>query len=164
MLDARSRKKIDLLLYSKSLELYFCIISHSSSKHQLSLSESADTEIDILPSKANLVTANLNLVSKWISGVMLGWWFTGKGVILIRLSQAENTLEAGVVHGELDIISSKFCNYFRIKDPLNMKSFYRLNIPRLKKKCSGFQLKKKSKIPKFKAMGFLIQTYSYIFT
>lgn len=86
-------------------------------------------------------------------------------MILIRLSQAENTLEAGVVHGELDIISSKFCNYFRIKDPLNMKSFYRLNIPRLKKKSSSFQLKKKkSKIPKFKAMGFLIQTYSYIFT
>lgn len=64
-LDAEAGKKngMDLFHYLIFLGLYFCI-SHSSSKHQLSLSESTDIETDILPSKANLATANSNLVLK----------------------------------------------------------------------------------------------------
>lgn len=58
MLEA---EKIDLFHHLISSELYLYIISHSSSKPQLSLSEFSDKEIDILPSKATLATANPNL-------------------------------------------------------------------------------------------------------
>ena len=80
------------------------MISHSSSKHPLSLSEFTNTEIDILPSEANLATVNPNSVAKCVPRVMLGWWFAVNQGALIRLSQTENTWGAGVEHAELDII------------------------------------------------------------
>ena len=101
MLEA---EKIELFHYLISFELCFYIISHSSSKHPLSLSEFTDKEIDILPSKANLATVNPNLVAKCVPRVMLGWWFTVDQGTLIRLSQTENTWGAGVRHAELHII------------------------------------------------------------
>lgn len=63
-----AKTKLYLFHYLILLELYFYVSSHSSSKHQLSLSESTDKEIDILPSKVNLATANLNSVSKGVQG------------------------------------------------------------------------------------------------
>lgn len=95
-LESGSRKTngMDLFSYLIFLGLYFCI-SHSSSKHQLSLSESTDIETDILPSKANLATANSNLVLKWVPGVMLGWWFTGRGDSEKVITDWEHTRNLG---------------------------------------------------------------------
>lgn len=102
-MNARSRK-IDLFHYLISLELYFYINSHRPSKYQLSLSEFRDKEADILPSKDNLATANPNLIAKWVPRVMLGWWFTVKKGILIRLSQTESIKGAAMDSAEVDTI------------------------------------------------------------
>lgn len=107
-----AKTKLHLFHYLILLELYFYISSHSSSKHQLSLSESTDKEIDILPSKVNLATANLNSVSKGVQGSCSNDGLTVKGVILIRLLQIESTWGC-MDHDELDIILKQILKLFQ---------------------------------------------------
>ena len=157
MLEA---EKIDLFHYLISFELCFYIISHSSSKHPLSLSEFTDKEIDILPSKANLATVNPNLVAKCVPRVMLGWWFTVDQGTLIRLSQTENTWGAGVRHAELHIILKS------IQDLRAHLIWGHSNLDKLfqgLKKYSCFYFFLTLNISKCKALEFLMEACSFIF-
>lgn len=93
-------ENLDLFHYLTSPELYFHTISHSFSKHELSQSESTDKEVDILPSKTNLATANPRLVSRGHVSIMV----YGEGGDFDEVITEWEPTTGWEGHAELDII------------------------------------------------------------